>query len=631
MMLHPTQEQQEVIAAAKTGKDLVVQALAGTGKTTTLRLLAESLVGKQGTYIAFNRAIVDEATGKFPPNVNCRTAHSLAFRQVGFRYRKRLDNQQRKTLKQISEWMAVEKISYKIGKENYVLEREQVANLVLSSISNFCKSADKDLTKSHIEIPYLATFDKKQSRNFQDKLLPIALNAWQDILNVEGYLKFTHDYYLKIWQLSNPKIKGDFILFDEAQDADPVMLDIVESQLHAQKIYCGDQYQAIYEWRGAENALSKVKVDKRLWLTQSFRFGEAIAAEANDVLEFLQAPVKVRGLTNLSSKVEKLEKPKAILCRTNAGVIQQVLEQLKKNRAVAVVGQVQELIEFAKACGQLQEGKRTGHHELAPFKSWKEAKEYVDRFPRETQEIKTMIELVSRFGVESLILALNKVVSEQGAEVTISTAHKAKGREWDTVKLAGDYLHPVDMDTEDLRLAYVSVTRAIRILDMSEWEKITIRDDLSQESPIDSSTSSSEDEIFETTETENISRRGLRWSYLEDMKLVNECIAGNSLESIALELNRTISGIQARVAKWYLHASLGRGAKEIDSISFSNDGWDETKLDTLFDLWESDITLDELSSILGVSEQRIASQAIINDLVIFDQSFIEAVKDFYED
>jgi hypothetical protein len=31
--------------------------------------------------------------------------------------------------------------------------------------------------------------------------------------------------------------------FDEAQDADPVMLSIVEAQSHAQRIYCGDQYQ----------------------------------------------------------------------------------------------------------------------------------------------------------------------------------------------------------------------------------------------------------------------------------------------------------------------------------------------------------------------------------------------------
>ena len=70
MGFKPTLEQIEVINAAKTGQDLIVQALAGTGKTTTLKLLAEALSDKTGTYIAFNRAIVDEARTKFPSNVN---------------------------------------------------------------------------------------------------------------------------------------------------------------------------------------------------------------------------------------------------------------------------------------------------------------------------------------------------------------------------------------------------------------------------------------------------------------------------------------------------------------------------------------------------------------------------------
>lgn len=56
-------------------------------------------------------------------------------------------------------------------------------------------------------------------------------------------------------------------------------------------------------------------------------------------------------------------------------------------------------------------------------------------------------------------------------EVVISTAHKAKGREWDSVRLAGDFKHPDDMDTADLRLTYVAVTRAKEKLDISQIPK----------------------------------------------------------------------------------------------------------------------------------------------------------------
>lgn len=624
-----TDEQLKVIVAAKKGKDLVVQALAGTGKTTTLKLLAEALHDKMGTYIAFNKAIVEEAVAKFPSNVRCRTAHSLAYGQVGIHYKSRMSNHSRITLKQVGEWLGVDKLGYKVQKETHILDEAQVANLVISSVGNFCKSTESRITKDHIEIPFLASFDKKQIANFQKELLPFANKAWDDIQEYDGFLKFDHDYYLKIWQLSSPKINSDFILFDEAQDADPVMLSIIEAQHHAQRIYCGDQYQAIYEWRGAENALSKVKVDQSLWLTQSFRFGSAIASEANDILGFLEAPVEVKGQSSIKSSVEKVSSPKAILCRTNAGVIQQVMNELGKNRKVAILGRTQELIDFAEACGQLQKGKKTSHHELAPFSSWLEVKAYVSRYPEETHEIKIMIDLVDRFGVVALVDALKRVVDEADSDVLISTAHKAKGREWDTVKLAGDYPHPTDMDVEDLRLAYVSVTRAIFKLDMSEWALITPRDFLNQEELPEEETEEENHSVQFENEDNDAPRKGQRWSLEEDLELVEQCILGESFAQIAASSGRTVSALQSRMGKWFLSASLGPTSHKLNGISFSGDGWDDEKLENFLKLWETELNIKELASELRVSELRIAVEAVKNDLIIFDSALIDAVNQFY--
>ena len=69
-------------------------------------------------------------------------------------------------------------------------------------------------------------------------------------------------------------------------------------------------------------------------------------------------------------------------------------------------------------------------------------------------------------------MALDDVVTEKNADVVISTAHRAKGREWDEVKLHGDFLHVEDMDIEDLRLAYVATTRAKISLDRTAWDSI---------------------------------------------------------------------------------------------------------------------------------------------------------------
>lgn len=81
-MFKPTPEQEDIVKAFATTRMLKVNAFAGTGKSSTLQLLATAN-SEHSLYIAFNKAIADEAAGKFPSNVECRTTHSLAFAKFG--------------------------------------------------------------------------------------------------------------------------------------------------------------------------------------------------------------------------------------------------------------------------------------------------------------------------------------------------------------------------------------------------------------------------------------------------------------------------------------------------------------------------------------------------------------------
>jgi superfamily I DNA/RNA helicase len=70
--------------------------------------------------------------------------------------------------------------------------------------------------------------------------------------------------------------------------------------------------------------------------------------------------------------------------------------------------------------------------------------------------------------------ALNRTVDEEQSDVTISTAHKAKGREWKTVRLMDDFLRSQPKrsqakttngdDPAELRLLYVALTRAREVI-----------------------------------------------------------------------------------------------------------------------------------------------------------------------
>ena len=67
-----TDEQHAICQAARdldVGSSLKIQAFAGTGKTTTLAAIAESLAQRKFLYLVFNRAAADEAEHKMPSNV----------------------------------------------------------------------------------------------------------------------------------------------------------------------------------------------------------------------------------------------------------------------------------------------------------------------------------------------------------------------------------------------------------------------------------------------------------------------------------------------------------------------------------------------------------------------------------
>ena len=68
----PTEEQERILEA--TGRVIKINARAGTGKTETLRLIAESNPGQKILYLVFNKKNQKEAEKRFPRNVKVRTA-----------------------------------------------------------------------------------------------------------------------------------------------------------------------------------------------------------------------------------------------------------------------------------------------------------------------------------------------------------------------------------------------------------------------------------------------------------------------------------------------------------------------------------------------------------------------------
>jgi len=81
--LNPTEEQAAIIhAATSTSDNLMLNALAGTGKSSTLKMIDRAIKTKPALYLVFNRRNADEATssGEFADTTTIRTFNSLGHR-----------------------------------------------------------------------------------------------------------------------------------------------------------------------------------------------------------------------------------------------------------------------------------------------------------------------------------------------------------------------------------------------------------------------------------------------------------------------------------------------------------------------------------------------------------------------
>jgi hypothetical protein len=151
--MKPTDEQAAAVDAFRRGEHLSLQAGAGTGKTSTLVLLATATPHRRGRYIAFDRSITQDARRRFPTSVTWKTAHALAFAAVGHRYARRLGGPRR------AGWRTGQALG--ITQPLHVGTRElspaTLSHTVLRTVTRYCHSADRDL--SHRHVPRLRGID----------------------------------------------------------------------------------------------------------------------------------------------------------------------------------------------------------------------------------------------------------------------------------------------------------------------------------------------------------------------------------------------------------------------------------------------------------------------------------------
>ncbi|EBR8158155.1 ATP-dependent helicase [Salmonella enterica subsp. enterica serovar Newport] len=452
-----TPEQAAVIAWK--GKRLVVSAFAGSGKTRTLRRYAEENPTERMLYVAYNRAIRDEAEQTFPFNVTCKTSHQLAWKTVGYHFAPRLVSSLRLT-----------DIARGLNSRHWLMSR-----LVLDVLNRFMCSDSPCIAVEHLP-------DPDDCKGLQPgQILRAAEKIWDMMSARQGDFPVTHDTYLKLYQLSHPNLSTRYntLLFDEAQDASPVTSDIVLNQA-CRVVLVGDPHQQIYRFRGADNAMNAPGLADadRLWLTHSFRFGPEVAYVANSLLALRGETHKVVGKGKADRVLDMLPRDcghHAVLHRSVCGVIRTALYWSLAGRKVYWVGglesyKIEDLLDLYWFSIDMPE--RMAHDRLT--REYRDYDEY-QQIAGDTGdvEMKQAIFILAQFFPlpERLkTLREQRVADEADADITVCTAHRSKGLEWDTVKLHDDFADILDPEMpenqrqDEINLMYVAATRARRTL-----------------------------------------------------------------------------------------------------------------------------------------------------------------------
>ena len=159
---------------------------------------------------------------------------------------------------------------------------------MLATLNNYMASADAELGRPHFPRFRDKAFLTSAQERFLKQGLDMARVVWRRMVDLQDTgMLMPHDGYLKLYQLSKPDLsqRFDCMLLDEGQDINPVIADIAHWQRIRMAIV-GDPHQQLYRFRGAEDALNSdwmVGAEEH-YLTQSWRFGPAIAHVANIIL-----------------------------------------------------------------------------------------------------------------------------------------------------------------------------------------------------------------------------------------------------------------------------------------------------------------------------------------------------------
>jgi DNA helicase II / ATP-dependent DNA helicase PcrA len=450
-----TEEQENILSLANDSTNLQIVAYAGTGKTSTLELLANACETKPKLCLAFNKRIAEEMVKRMPSTTECRTLNSLGHKVWANTIPKRCAINTKKTLELFREvmralpkniqrelWDEYYEISTAVNMAKalgYIPERVMPQAIRLINRNDFYSSLEDRLSLQGAEIT--------------DQILTLSIRT-----AYEGNLDFNDQLYMPaLFGGTFPKFP--VVMVDEYQDLSPVNhMMIAKLAKHSRLIAVGDPYQSIYAFRGAkqrgmEDARIQFEMLQRP-LSISFRCPSEIVKNARwraPDFKWLNFGGMVTWLETLQSG--DIQDGAAVICRNNAPLFRMALQLISAGRSVSVAGTDigPKLINILRKLGD--EGMARSSI-LSAIAEWQ------DRRAETSNTAADMADCMRVLAQDNLgqTIAYAEWLFRQDGSIHLSTGHKSKGLEWATVYHLDPWL--IKDGEQEMNLRYVIQTRA---------------------------------------------------------------------------------------------------------------------------------------------------------------------------
>jgi DNA helicase II / ATP-dependent DNA helicase PcrA len=475
-------------------KSLILSAVAGAGKTSTLLAMLKATEGSVA-FCAFNKSIAKEIEFKvnqqnINKDVKVGTVHSFGFGAI------------RRSISRVN--VDGNKIQT-IVRDNFNNEESNMQTFLISAVAMAKEVGIRACVNDNYNT-WIQMFDHYDLWNS----LPLDVNTdkaiglCQDVLDISNktlnVVDFSDMIYLpilkkmRIWKYSN-------IFLDEAQDTNATRRALVKMMLapKGRLIAVGDPHQAIYGFTGADsNALDLIQKEfkaKELPLSVTFRCPKNVVKEAQKYVQHIEShPDSADGIVdecNLQDLPNLVTQEDAIICRNTKPLVEVAYNLIRNKIPCKVEGRKigEGLIKLAtrwkvKTVGTLI-NKLEAYKEKEIEKYKKKENDSMCQVIED--QVETLGVFIDQCKLDDPISTLVKKIQELFDDtenkkiLVLSTIHRSKGREFNHVFALGmDKYSPSKWAKRDWELVqennllYVLVTRAkthLTKVNVSETQK----------------------------------------------------------------------------------------------------------------------------------------------------------------